>query len=60
MPTKWLRARKNFDKMFSRAKADVNDVQCGFADTKEGCHAFGLPRVLGCKFKHNILVEEVR
>ena len=59
MPTKWLRLRRDIDKMFSRAKADVKDVQCMFADVEEyGCHAFGLPGDLGCKFKHDILAEK--
>ena len=61
MPTKWLRLRRDIDKMFSRAKADIRDVQCRYADEEEyGCHAFGLPGDLGCKFKHDILVEEVK
>ena len=60
MPTKWLRLRRDFDKMFSRAKADVKDVQCAYADMEEGCHAFGLPGELGCQFKHDILAEKVK
>ena len=60
MPTKWLRLRRDIDKMFSRAKADIMDVQCRFADTEPGCHAFGLPGELGCQFKHDILAEKVK
>ena len=45
--------------MFSRAEADIKDVQCGFADDEEyGCHAFGLPGELGCEYKHDILTEK--
>ena len=58
MPSKWRRLRKRWDEIFSRAKADIKDVQCRFSDTKEGCHAFGLPGVLGCRYKHDILVEQ--
>jgi hypothetical protein len=43
MPPKYKKLQKQWDKMFSRAKADINDVQCMFADTTEGCHSFGLP-----------------
>ena len=58
MPSKWRRERKHWDEIFSRAKADIKDVQCMDADTKAGCHAFGLAGDLGCQFKHDILVKE--
>merc|ERR1711879_695032 len=58
MPPNWKKMQKQWDKMFSRADADIHDVQCMFADTREGCHSFGLPGDRGCKFKHDILVEE--
>lgn len=57
MPLNYKKLKKQWDKIFFRAKEDINDVQCMFADTKEGCHSFGLPTGLGCKFKHDILVE---
>ena len=58
MPLSYKKLKKQWDKVFSRAKEDISDVQCMFADTKEGCHSFGLPGDLGCKFKHDILVEK--
>ena len=62
MPSKWRRVRKCWDEKFSRAKTDIQDVQCMFADiiadTEEGCHAFGLPGDDGCKFKHDMLVAK--
>ena len=44
--------------MFSRAKADIKDVQCMYSDEEQGCHAFGLPGDLGCRYKHDILAEK--
>ena len=54
----YKKLQKKWNKIFSRAKEDIKDVQCMFADTKEGCHSFGLPGDLGCKFKHDILAEK--
>ena len=58
MPLKYKKMQKQWDKIFSRAREDIKDVQCMFADTEVGCHSFGLPGPLGCKFKHDILVEK--
>ena len=58
MPPAYRKMKKQWDKIFSRAKADIKDVQCMFTDTKEGCHSYGLPGNLGCKFKHDIRSEK--
>ena len=58
MPLNYKKLKKQWDKIFFRAKEDINDIQCMFADTEEGCHSFGLPGQLGCKFKHDIQVEK--
>ena len=49
--------KRQWDNAFARAKADIKDVQCMFTDSKEGCHSFGLPGELGCKFKHDTMTE---
>ena len=49
--------QRQWDNAFARAKADIKDVQCMFTDSKEGCHSYGLPGELGCKFKHDIMAE---
>ena len=57
MPPKYKSLRKKWDVMFSRAKEDIKDVQCMFADQSEGCHSFGLPGELACSYKHQVLAE---
>ena len=58
MPPAYKKWQKQWDKFFQRAKADIKDVQCMFTDTKQGCHSYGLPGDLGCKFKHDIKTEK--
>ena len=60
MPPKYKEMKKKWDKMFSRAKACSTDVQCMFADTKVGCHSFGMEGEANCKFKHDIAVKAPR
>jgi len=57
MPPSYKKMRKQWDKIFSRAKASSLDVQCMFADTPFGCHSFGLEGDAGCKFNHDISVN---
>lgn len=58
MPPLYKKMRKNWDKIFSRAKTSSSDVQCMFADTPFGCHSYGLEGDAGCKFKHDIAVKK--
>ena len=70
MPTIWRKAQKIWDKAFTRAMEDINDVHCCFSDHAEnsdfledqydGCHGYGLGGGLGCRFNHNILVDKGR
>ena len=55
MPPQWRKLRRRLDKMLARAKADRTDVQCMFADTKDGCHNFP-----NCPFKHQKEVTKRR
>jgi len=57
MPPKYKSLRKRWDVMFSRAKGDIRDVLCMFADHSEGCHSYGLPGELACRYKHHVLAE---
>jgi len=45
--------RKKWNKMFKRATADINDVQCMFSDSEEGCHNYE-----NCRFKHDVYVKK--
>ena len=58
MPPNYKEMKKKWDKMFSRAKAFPTDVQCMFADTCIGCHSFRLDGKAGCRFKHDIAVNQ--
>jgi len=60
MPDSYKTMRDNWDKMFSRAKSNILDVQCMFADTTLGCHSYGLEGDVGCKFKHDVFVRVPR
>ena len=57
MPPAYKKMKRQWDNAFARAKADIKDVQCMFTDSKEGCHLYGLPGELGCKFKHDTMTE---
>jgi hypothetical protein len=57
IPPSYKMMRKQWDKIFSRAKALSLDVQCMFARTPSGCHSFGLEGDAGCKFKHDKSVK---
>ena len=52
---KWKQLRKRWDKVFERAEMDLEDVQCMFADSREGCHNFREEG--GCPYKHNVEVK---
>ena len=63
MPTIWRKAQKMWDKAFTQAMEDINNVQCTFSDfsfSSTGCHGYGLGGELKCRFNHNILVEKER
>ena len=57
MPPKYKSLRKSWDLMFRRARDNLTDVQCMFADQAEGCHSYGLPGDLGCRYRHEVTVE---
>merc|ERR1711872_1078236 len=57
MPPSYKKLKKQWDKIFTRAKKSGLDVQCMFADTPIGCHSFGLDGEEGCKFKHDVSVK---
>ena len=60
MPPNYKKMKKQWDKIFTRAKLSALDVQCMFSDTPFGCHSFGLEGDAGCKFRHDISVEIVK
>ena len=69
MPTIWRKAQKIWDKAFTRATENINDVHCCFSDLGisdsvedkwDGCHGYGLSGELRCRFNHNILVDKGR
>jgi len=55
MPIQLQELVKKWDNIFKRAKADLNDIQCMFSNSKEGCHNFK-----DCPYKHDIEVKEVK
>ena len=57
-PRKFKQLLKFWDGKFKRAKEDLNDILCVYSNSEQGCHAFGLPDGLGCRYKHYIFVEK--
>ena len=57
-PRKFKKLQKFWDEKFRRAKEDPNDILCVYSNSEQGCHAFGLPDGLGCRYKHYIFVEK--
>jgi len=53
MPPEWRELRKKWNKILKRAKDDINDMQCMFSDSEEGCHNFS-----DCPYKHDIEVKK--
>lgn len=51
-PVAWKEMERRFNRLLRRAIADRNDVQCMFAGTPAGCHAFEN----GCPFRHDVVV----
>jgi len=51
MPPELRELRKKWNKMFMRAKADINDVQCMYCGihTRDDCHNFE-----NCPYKHDV------
>ena len=55
---KWKQLSKRWDKAFKRAQMDLEDLQCMFADSSEGCHNFREEG--GCPYKHQVEVKRER
>lgn len=53
MPPERRELRKKWNKFFKRAKADINDVQCMYSNSEEGCHNYN-----NCPYKHDVEVKK--
>ena len=57
MPYKIKQILNYWNDAFERAKNDIDDVQCVFSSSQEGCHGFGLKGCSGCNFKHDEVMK---